>query len=101
MDRRQRLLADRDCHHHRRMISRDFIGLMLRSSPCPQGEVSVSKHVAAPSFETPPLRRAPQDEDGVARSILLFCGLACAFVSTATVSLAAEIPLNERKSGYE
>jgi hypothetical protein len=28
------------------------IGLMLRSPPCPKGEVDVSKHVAAPSFET-------------------------------------------------
>jgi tripartite-type tricarboxylate transporter receptor subunit TctC len=40
------------------------IGLMLRSPPCPQGEVGVSKHVAAPSFETPASRRAPQDEGG-------------------------------------
>jgi tripartite-type tricarboxylate transporter receptor subunit TctC len=40
------------------------IGLMLRSPPCPQGEVGVSKHVAAPSFETPAFRRAPQDEGG-------------------------------------
>jgi L-cysteine S-thiosulfotransferase len=83
------------------MISRDFIGLMLRSSPYPQGQVSVSKHVAAPSFETPALRRAPQDEDGAARSTFLICAVACALVSTAIVALAAEIPLNERKSGYE
>ena len=40
------------------------IGLVLRSPPCPQGEVGVSKHVAAPSFETPASRRAPQDEGG-------------------------------------
>jgi tripartite-type tricarboxylate transporter receptor subunit TctC len=39
-------------------------GLMLRSPPCPQGEVGVSKHVTAPSFETPASRRAPQDEGG-------------------------------------
>ena len=83
------------------MISRDFIGLMLRSPPCPQGEVSVSKHVAAPSFETPALRRSPQDEGGGARSILLICALACAMTSAVVVSFAAEIPLNERKSGYE
>jgi hypothetical protein len=25
---------------------------MLRSPPCPQGDVGVSKHEAAPSFET-------------------------------------------------
>jgi hypothetical protein len=30
----------------------DSIGLMLRSPPCPKGEVGVSKHEAAPSFET-------------------------------------------------
>src|SRR4030088_603658 len=42
----------------------DSIGLMLRSPPCPQGEVGVSKHEAAPSFETPAFRRAPQDEAG-------------------------------------
>jgi L-cysteine S-thiosulfotransferase len=83
------------------MTSRDFIDLMLRSSPCPKGEVSVSKHVAAPSFETPALRRAPQDEDGAARRIFLVCVLACTMVSTTVVTLAAEIPLNERKSGYE
>jgi L-cysteine S-thiosulfotransferase len=83
------------------MTSRNFIGLMLRSSPCPQGEVRVSKHVAAPSFETPALRRAPQDEDGAARSTFLICVLTCAMVSATVVSLAAEIPLNERKSGYE
>src|SRR5689334_11448469 len=101
MDRRQRLLADRERQYHCRMISRDFIGLMLRSSPCPQGEVSVSKHVAAPSFETPALRRAPQDEGGTVRSMFLICALIGAMVSTTTGSFAAEIPLNERKSGYE
>src|SRR5262245_27747957 len=42
----------------------DSIGLMLRSPPCPQGKVGVSKHEAAPSFETPACRRAPQDEGG-------------------------------------
>src|SRR5690348_13746952 len=101
MDRRQRLLADRERQYHCRMISRDFIGLMLRSSPCPQGEVSSSKHVAAPSFETSALRRAAQDEDGAVRSILLICALFCAMTGTVVVSFAAEIPLNERKSGYE
>jgi hypothetical protein len=30
----------------------DSIGLMLRSPPRPQGKVGVSKHEAAPSFET-------------------------------------------------
>ena len=44
----------------------DSIGLMLRSPPCPKGEVGVSKHEAAHSFETPALRRAPQDEGGAA-----------------------------------
>ena len=73
------------------MKSRDFIGLML----------SVSKHVAAPSFETPALRRAPQDEGGAGRRILLICALIGAILSTTIVSLAAEIPPNERKSGYE
>jgi len=37
------------------------IGLMLRSPPCPKGEVGVSKHEAAPSFETR-ASPAPQDE---------------------------------------
>jgi sulfur-oxidizing protein SoxA len=82
------------------MTSRDLIGLMLRSSPCPQAEVSVSKHVAAPSFEPPALRH-PQDEGGTGRSILQICALIGAIVSTTIVSLAAEIPPNERKSGYE
>jgi sulfur-oxidizing protein SoxA len=74
---------------------------MLRSPPCPQGEVGVSKHLVAPSFETPALRRAPQDEDGAARSILLICALIGALASTTTVLPAAEIPPNERKSGYD
>jgi hypothetical protein len=31
----------------------DLIGLMLRSPPCPKGEVGVSKHGAAPSSYVP------------------------------------------------
>src|SRR5262249_14158604 len=48
---------------------RDSIGLMLRSSPCPQGEVSVSKHEAAPHPSRPVPARARtllQDEVGAA-----------------------------------
>jgi len=51
----------------------DSIGLMLRSPPGPKGEVGVSKHEAAPSFETPALRRAPQDEGAPARSAHRAC----------------------------
>src|SRR5262249_30893559 len=39
------------------------IGLMLRSPPGPKGEAGVSKHEAAPSFETR-ASPAPQDEGG-------------------------------------
>jgi hypothetical protein len=39
-------------------------GLMLRSAP----QERVSKYEAAPSFETPALRRAHQDEGGYALS---------------------------------
>ena len=51
-------------------IVRDSIGLMLRSSPCPQGEVSVSKHRPPPSFETDARKSAhpPQDEVGAAHA---------------------------------
>src|ERR1700752_3394220 len=31
---------------------KDSIGFMLRAHPCPKGEVGVSKHETAPSFET-------------------------------------------------
>jgi sulfur-oxidizing protein SoxA len=63
--------------------------------------VGVSKHVPAPSFETPASRRAPQDEGGAGPSILLICALIGALASTTTVLPAAEIPPNERKSGYD
>src|SRR5262249_62066748 len=119
MDRGQRVRADRVRQHHCRMIRPDSIGLMLRSPPCPKGEVGVSKHrksaiadlrtntcrsrvnprsVAAPSFETPALR---QDEGGATRNILLICALIRAGTKTTIVSFAAEIPQNERKPGYE
>jgi hypothetical protein len=49
----------------------DSLGLMLRSPPCPQGEVGVSKHEAARSFETGARNRVhpPQDEGGVRPSL--------------------------------
>jgi hypothetical protein len=49
----------------------EFIGRMLRSPPCPKGKAGVSKHEAAPSFETR-ASPAPQDEGGAS---LLCAGL--------------------------